>query len=115
MGTDRLGSWQSEQAAIYSAEWIDPQGEQRGCWRVTYSYRVGDEYHGGQFTDWSSADISSYRKNETLSIEYSIEDPSRSRVPGITRYWDAIKIPVLIGAAFAVVVLTVFVLSDGFK
>jgi hypothetical protein len=115
MGTDGQRSWQSKEATIYSAEWIDPQGEQRGCWRVAYSYRVGDEYYSGQFTDWSSADISSYRKNETLSIEYSIEDPSRSRVPGITRYWDAIKIPVLIGAAFALFVVIIVFLSSGFK
>jgi hypothetical protein len=115
MGTDGQRSWQSKEATIYSAEWIDPQGEQRGCWRVTYSYRVGDEYYSGQFTDWSSGDISSYRKNETLPIEYSIEDPSQSRVPGITRYWDSIKIPVLIGAAFALIITMIIFLSGGFK
>jgi hypothetical protein len=113
--TRRTRSWQSKEATIYSAEWIDPQGEQRGCWRVTYSYRVGDEYYSGQFTDWSSEDISSYRKNETLPIEYSTEDPSQSRVPGITRYWDSIKIPVLIGAAFALLVMMIIFLSGGFK
>jgi Protein of unknown function (DUF3592) len=115
METSGQGSWQSKEATIYSAEWIDPQGEERGCWQVTYSYRVGEEYYSGKFTDWSSADISSYRKNETLSIEYSIEDPSRSRVPGITRYWDSIKIPVLIGAAFALIVMIIVLLSGGFK
>jgi hypothetical protein len=114
METSGQGSRQSKEATIYSAEWIDPQGEQRGCWQGTYSYRVGEEYYGGQFTDWSSADISSYRKNETLSIESSIEDPSRSRVPGITRYWDSSKIPVSIGAAFALINMVVL-LSGGFK
>jgi hypothetical protein len=111
----KQGSWQSREATIYSAEWIDPQGEQRGCWQITYSYRVGDEYYSGEFTDWSSADISSYRKNETLSIEYSIEYPSLSRVPGITSLWDLMKIPVLIGAGLALVVMMIVLLGGGSK
>jgi hypothetical protein len=111
----KQSSWQSKEATIYSAEWTDPQGEQRGCWQITYSYRVGDEYYSGEFTDWSSADISSYRKDEPLSIEYCVEYPSHSRVPGITSHWDSIKIPVLIGVSLALIVMMIILIGGGSK
>ncbi len=41
------GNWIATDASVYSADYIEPNGEERPFWKVTYSYRVGEEYYRG--------------------------------------------------------------------
>ena len=100
--------WTPTEATVYSAEWIDPQGENRGCWQVSYSYRVGDDYFSGQFTDFSSEGASTYQKGEALGIEYLQESPAKSRVPGIQSFWQAAQFPMTIGACAGLAAIVIY-------
>ncbi len=55
--------WIQTQATVFSAEWISPEGEVRGCWNVSYGYRAGGEYQSGKFVNWASDADVTYRKN----------------------------------------------------
>jgi hypothetical protein len=105
------GSWTEVEATIYSAEWIEPRGEDPGCWQVTYSYRVGDDYYSGHFTDFSSEEISAYRKGEMLGIEYLLKSPAKSRVPGATSYWKAARVPMAIGAFAGLTAILIYFMT----
>ena len=104
-------NWVSTNATIYSAEWIDPRGEERGLWRVTYSYWVDAQIYSGSMTDFATDAEIDYKKGDTLQIEYSRNDPARSRVPTVVTYWQKARLPFLIGAVLGLIAMVVYVLT----
>ena len=96
--------WKANEATVYSADYVDSGGEQRPFWRVTYSYRVREEYYSGEFTDFSTDSEVTYRKDDPLVIEYNLDHPGRSRVPGATTWWSKARVPFAIGLGLALLV-----------
>lgn len=104
-------NWHSTNATIYSAEWIDPEGKSRGCWRVTYSYWVDGQIYSGSMTDFATDTEVNYRKGETLQIEYSQNDPGKSRVPTVVTYWQKARLPFIIGGSLGLTAIVLYVLT----
>ena len=109
MATD--SNWNVTDATIYSTEWIEPQGRDRGCWRVTYSYWVDGQIYSGSMTDFATDAEVDYHKDETLQIEYLLKDPARSRVPTLITYWQKARVPFMLGAGIGIVVMVLYVIT----
>jgi len=103
--------WTTTNATIYTADYVEPNGEQRPFWHLTYSYRVGDEYYSGECTDFSTDSEMEYHPNDALEIEYSNVRPDKSRVPGATAWWSKAKIPFAIGGALGLAVIVIYFLT----
>jgi len=103
--------WVPIEATIFSADYVNPGGEERPCWRVTYSFRVDDAYYSGEFIDFATDADAEYRKDERVSIEYLASNPNKSRFPGVTTYWSKARIPFAIGGALGLAVVVLYVLS----
>jgi hypothetical protein len=104
-------NWNVKDATIYSAEWIEPQGKNRGCWRVTYSYWVDAQIYSGSMTDFATDAEVNYQKGDPLRIEYSQKYPAKSRVPTVVTYWQKARMPFLLGASFGLIAIVLYVLT----
>jgi hypothetical protein len=104
-------NWIATNASVYSADYIEPNGEERPLWSVTYSYRVGEEYYSGQFADFASDDVVSYHKGDVVQIEYRASNPERSRFPTATTWWSTSKTPFVIGSVMGLAVIILYILA----
>jgi chitodextrinase len=104
-------NWTATNATIYTADYVEPGGTERPFWRLTYSYRVGDEYYSGECTDFATDSEMEYHKNDNLAIEYSNHNPRKSRVPSETTWWSKARTPYAIGGALALAVYIIYLIT----
>jgi hypothetical protein len=73
--------WPSTEAVVYSVGWFDPSRNDFGHYKVVYSYRVGEERYIGEFRDYINRPREYLHPNDTISIRYNPEVPSKSFYP----------------------------------
>ena len=105
------GNWIATDASVYSADYVEPNGEERPFLNVTYSYRIGEEYYTGQFADFASDADVSYHKDDIVQIEYRADNPERSRFPGATTWWSQSKTPFAIGGVLGLAFIILYIFT----
>jgi hypothetical protein len=103
--------WCTTTATIYSAEWIPPEGRYRGCWKISYSYWVNGEIYSGFMTDFATDSEVAYHKDDALPIEYSSQEPGKSRTPSTVSYWQKARLPFTFGAILGLIAIILYTLT----
>jgi hypothetical protein len=87
---DRLrgaDNWPQTDATIVSCIWIDNSRSREGppgWYEVTFSYKVSNEYYGGDFTLAGAANSESpYRRDDAIVVAYDPRRPERSYPKGV--------------------------------
>jgi hypothetical protein len=77
--------WQLTIANVYSVEWIEPSRNDWGHYDVTYSYRAGNEYYTGHFSDYTSVNATFLKRNDSIEIRYNPQNARKSYYPDAKR------------------------------
>lgn len=107
--------WRTVEALVYSVEWIDPSRNDYGHYKVVYSYKVGEERYVGEFRDYTAGKDGYLHPNDTISIQYNPENPTRSFYPLVHSATKRRLNAAGIGCAVAIVYLLILLLSGAFR
>ena len=111
----KKSDWQITTANIYSADWIDPTRNDFGHYNVVYSYRVGEEIHTGEFSDYGSANETYLKRDDSIQIRYNPSNPGKSFYPEVRSATKRRIFFMSLGLALALIVMLIVYLNGGFK
>ncbi len=89
--------WLPTDGTVTSAQFTPGGARVPGCWRVAYTYRVGEQTFSAVFKDRTSTP-NKYKPGTYVPVDYIAYKPSSSRVPGITTGWRVMGLPLALGA-----------------
>ncbi|MBS1820440.1 MAG: DUF3592 domain-containing protein [Acidobacteria bacterium] len=113
--TSGRSDWQITPANVYSVDWIDPSRNDWGHYEVVYSYRVGNDFFTGRFSDYGSPAESYLKRDDTIHIRYNPSNSKKSFYPD-ARQPSIKKVSLaLIGVGIGLLVMLIVYLSGGFN
>jgi hypothetical protein len=103
-------SWSTTDATVFSCDWTDLPNQidsAVGHYHVVYTYRVDGTIYTGRFVDYGMQDEEYFKRDDTFQVRYNPRNPSKSYYPDLRTDNNFRLICFAIGAAAAIIVLTI--------